>query len=124
MFLFVGPSESLPQTQKSSLRCALSFQPYLGGVYVRRIYSPYLFIMFHLSHMGYHQLEHMHLDAAPRSIRLDTSALHGVIVCYCLIVFCQPTSRVGCQVGDNHIMALACHGVSVVSWFMALTYHG
>jgi hypothetical protein len=28
-------------------------------------------------HMGYHQLEHMHLDAAPRSIRLDTGALHG-----------------------------------------------
>jgi hypothetical protein len=47
---------------------------------MRRIYSPYLFIMFHLFHMGYHRLEHMHLDAAPRSIRLDTGVLHGVIV--------------------------------------------
>jgi hypothetical protein len=82
--------KSLPWSQESSLRCALSFQFCLGGggVYMPRIHAPYLRITSHLLCTGYRRLERTHFDVALHPIYLDTGAIHDALAEYCPIVFC------------------------------------
>jgi hypothetical protein len=82
------------------------FSALFTGVYLHRIYTPYLCITNSPSGLRYRRLGCTCLDTDIRPICLDTYALHDVIAWYCLTVFSRPTPRVRHQVNGTHSFRL------------------
>jgi hypothetical protein len=91
-------TESLCQTQESSLCFTLSPQIHSRGVHLKRILVSYPYMTSHPPGLAHHRPGCTCLDTVHYPICLGIDAPHDVVVWCRLTVFCGPTSRVRHQV--------------------------